>query len=76
MTYLDWNISKERENSLKRSKENICSRFRDMEEKYFVQKFDKLIEGNKDLKSDQTMALNFLNLLNNFKKKRARGSSL
>ena len=45
MTYLDWNITRERENGLQRSNENVWSRFRDMEEKYFVQKFGKLIES-------------------------------
>lgn len=68
MTYLDWNITRERENGLQRSNENVWSRFRDMEEKYFVQKFGKLIESTKDHKPDQTMARNFQNLLNNFKK--------
>ena len=43
MKYLQWDIENEREKGVKKKEENVWSRFKNMEEKYFAMKMSELV---------------------------------
>ena len=67
MKYLQWDIESQREKGLKQEEENIWSRFKNMEEKFFAKKVSDLITTSRiHLEPDHKLVDKFLNVLNNF----------
>lgn len=67
MKYLQWDIENEREKGVKKKEENVWSRFKNMEEKYFAMKMSELVTNNRiHPDPDHKLVDKFLNVFNNF----------
>lgn len=67
MKYLQWDIENEREKGVKKKEENVWSRFKNMEEKYFAMKMSELVTNNRiHPDPDHKLVDKFLNVLSNF----------